>query len=473
MGIAWLRVVGVGIPLLCAGGCATETPPPEGDGSDGGIPVGTDSEGSGPDASDSGTSDSGASDSGATDSGASDSSASDSAASDADSGLPLFDVGTWDPIEGCPAGEGGSTEFSIIWIANSPEGTVSKIDTVTAVELARYRTGPGSPDPSRTSVNLRGDVAVSNRRGSITKIAARLEDCVDLDGDGEIQTSQGPDDVLDWGEDECVLWHYETTFDASVSGSTGGPRATAWTGGRFDEESCQTVDIELWIGWRNQPESSVTIAKLDGDDGSLVGQTVVDQWPSNWGHGPYGGAADAEGNLWALGTSGTMFKIDGTDFSVSRWDNPQSHVMYGIALDAAGTPWIAGYDGNLWKFDLQAETWEDMGDAGEGPSRMRGLAIDTQGHAWIAGNNPCGLVQFDTTTETYVDEHIALPDCDVPVGVSIDADGMVWVVDRNVDRAYKVDPVTHATDTVEDLVDPYTYSDMTGAGLNLVVNPPA
>src|SRR5688572_11796764 len=44
----------------------------------------------------------------------------------------------------CMGGGGmnGENEFSLIWIANSPEGTVSKIDTMTGVELGRYFTGP-------------------------------------------------------------------------------------------------------------------------------------------------------------------------------------------------------------------------------------------------------------------------------------------------------------------------------------------
>src|SRR5262245_15632594 len=46
-------------------------------------------------------------------------------------------------IADCGSGNSDSGEaFSIIWIANSSEGTVSKVDTAQAVELARYRTGP-------------------------------------------------------------------------------------------------------------------------------------------------------------------------------------------------------------------------------------------------------------------------------------------------------------------------------------------
>ncbi len=110
-------------------------------------------------------------------------------------------------------GSGGDGfDFSYIWIANSPEGTVSKIDTVMATEVARYRTGPGAPDPSRTSVNLEGDVAVLNRTGSVSKIAATLKDCTDANGNGIIETSSGPADILTWGADECVVWHTELDY---------------------------------------------------------------------------------------------------------------------------------------------------------------------------------------------------------------------------------------------------------------------
>ena len=456
------------VSLLVLAGCGGDGgPPPQGDGSSGIDPTKADDDGEAD-----GTDSASASASGE---------AGDSSGSDGDgdgdgdaADNTVWDVGNWDEVEGCgPEGGDGGTEgqFSIIWIANSPEGTVSKIDTETATELARYATGPDAPDPSRTAVNLRGDVAVSNRRGTITKIAAQLEDCVDQNGNGEIETSQASDDVLPWGEDECVLWHHESTFPDGY-GSTGGPRGTAWTAGEFDEEVCEMVGANLWVGWRNQPGNSVTIRLIDGDTGDTIQDTIVDDWAMNWGHGMYGAAADADGNLWGLGTRGSIVRVDADDFSVERWDNPASHTMYGIALDAEGTPWVAGWSGNIWKFDTTADEWVDMGDSDGGPARLRGLAIDTDGYAWVAGNNPCGLVQYDTQGETLVQSNVALPDCSGPVGVSIDAAGKVWVVDRDADRAYRVDPSDYSVVTVEGLVGPYTYSDMTGAGLNLVVNPP-
>ena len=89
-----------------------------------------------------------------------------------------------DASEGCAGGGGGGNQdlLSFIWIANSGEGTVSKINTMTGVEEGRYDSSPQvGGNPSRTSVNLLGDVAVSNRDpGGVTKIAAVKERCAPL-----------------------------------------------------------------------------------------------------------------------------------------------------------------------------------------------------------------------------------------------------------------------------------------------------
>jgi DNA-binding beta-propeller fold protein YncE len=385
---------------------------------------------------------------------------------DADAGENIGDCGA------SGGAEDGDEAFSIIWIANSSEGTVSKIDTTTAIELARYATGPGpeNPDPSRTSVNLFGDVAIANRSGSVVKIAANLDNCIDTNLDGEITTSQGSEDVLDWGNDECVLWHHDVGFD-NGGGNPGGPRAVAWDAGEPGPDGCPK-DPKLWVGWRNQPDAAVKIRRLDGETGELLGEVDVLGWQQNWGHGTYGGATDKDRDFWGLGTNGTLVRVDAETLEVTRWDNPESgRVVYGIALDQLGDPWLGGYDGSLWRFDVAAQTWEDRGQVGE-PSQLRGLAIDKDGHAWIAGNGPCGLIRYDTLANQTVAAQIELPDCQEPVGVSIDSGGFVWVVDRGANMAYKIDPDTQTVvATVAGLVDPYTYSDMTGAGLDVVVNP--
>ncbi|MEE9385421.1 MAG: hypothetical protein V3V08_18595 [Nannocystaceae bacterium] len=372
--------------------------------------------------------------------------------------------------------DGSTYGFNVIWIANTSEGTVSKIDTDTAQELARYRTGPnGDENPSRTSVNLRGDVAVGNRRGSVIKIIEKLENCVDKNGDG-VRTSTGPADVLPWGEDDCVAWTHEVGFSGTTDPYTGGPRAIAWD---FDREASDP-DISgdcygnpnVWVGWLDPPSTTTILRRLEGSTGQVDVDLHIENWAGNWGHGSYGGAIDSKGDFWALGTKGTLVHVDGDLLEVSRWDHPTGSIRpYGLAIDAADTPWMAGYDGHIYRFDRTDGLFIDLGAITGGPSILRGLAIDKQGHAWLAGNAPCGLVRYDTHTETVVDALVPLPGCTHIVGVSIDNDSQVWAVDRYANQAYELEPSDYSTRVVTGLVDPYTYSDMTGQGLNLVVPP--
>ena len=133
--------------------------------------------------------------------------------------------------------------FDYIWIANSSEGTVSKINTKTGIEEGRFRTAAQAANPSRTSVNQYGDVAVSNRDpGSITKIAALEVRCNDNNNNGKIDTSTGPGNILPWGQDECVLWHQ--SFPSP--GYSQGPRPTAWEGIAQDPVTCEIPVPRLW-----------------------------------------------------------------------------------------------------------------------------------------------------------------------------------------------------------------------------------
>jgi DNA-binding beta-propeller fold protein YncE len=382
-------------------------------------------------------------------------------------------------------GAGGTEEdydFSYIWIANSPEGTVSKIDTITGVEQGRYQTGPASefgPDPSRTSVNLHGDVAVLNRRGSVTKIATRLEECVDNDGDGQITTSTGPADVKAWGDDECVLWHQDLPFTANLANgnnpNTFGPRPCAWEH-NVNSETCQAPAPRLWVGWYEGPTTHRAVfRRLAGDTGITEDEVFVDGvGDDNWG--PYGGAVDPDNNFWAVGGGPFLVKIDAVTLDTDIYPTPGK--FYGIAVDADGRPWITGGgDNTVSVFDPASGTFTStMGAdvAGEPDARLRGLAIDGAGYGWAAGNAPCRLVKFDAANPVpaMLDTNIQLPNCQTLVGVAVDAAGFIWAVDRAGNQAFKVDPATQQVQlTVAGLVSPYTYSDMTGFGLSLVSVP--
>ena len=375
----------------------------------------------------------------------------------------------------CPDGEtggGGLTEveFSNIWIANSPAGTVSKIDTVSGVELSRYNTAASAAsDPSRTTVNLVGDVAVLNRGdgGSVIKIAAEEDRCEDRNGDGAIQTSSGPDDVLAWDADECVLWSVDMWP---------GARAAAWDSGNDPEaDDCAGIP-SLWVSAMDSA-MTIHILRLAGDTGVVEDETSFPDWDgaAEWG-GLYGGAVDKDRNFWAIGKdNAALFRVDFATMDVERFEGPAGvSRFYGIAMDKDGNPYVtAEFDNRLLRFDVAAGAFEDV-VAIDGT--LRGLAVDGDGDAWVATNGTCGVAHYDAAAGSVTP--ISLPECNIPVGVSIDIDGFVWVVDQwagapPFGRAHKIHPDSHAIETtVSGLDTPYTYSDMTGAGLNLVSFPP-
>jgi DNA-binding beta-propeller fold protein YncE len=369
----------------------------------------------------------------------------------------------------CTEGGGGGglsdEAFSYIWVSNSPNGTVSKINTETGIEEGRYRAGPGTSDPSRTSVNLFGDAVVVDRAGGIAKIAVVEERCVDLNGNGVIDTSQGPNDVRAWGADECVLWHQQLPSGGLVTNQFG-PRPVAWEG--LGAKDC--TKPRVWVGWRDS--SMGHFRRINGETGEIEDSVSV-PWPGNqWG--PYGGATNQQGDFWVLGWQyGPLVRIDGTNLVPKVYQIPSppgdTQWTYGMALDADGHPWIAG-SATVYHFNPDTEQWSFISVPG---ANMRGMMIDAEGRAWIANNGASRLVEIDTISKTVANAAVPLPGAVTPVGVSIDSEGKVWVVDQGASLAFKVDPDTYQTLlTVSGLIQPYTYSDMTGAGLGLVTFPP-
>ena len=202
---------------------------------------------------------------------------------------PKFDLGgTPDGgnSEGCGdggGGQGGQVELSYIWIANSAQGTISKIDTQTIVEEGRYAAKPSGGDPSRTSVNLDGNVAVANRNGGVAMFYANPDDCADTNGVAGIQTSTGANDILAWGEDECLGWYTEL--------NCGSNRPAAWTRGTWNDATCSYEGAKLWTVCDNATHL------LNGETGAIEETIIVPGSPF-----VYGGAADGDGNFWGLDT---------------------------------------------------------------------------------------------------------------------------------------------------------------------------
>jgi hypothetical protein len=348
---------------------------------------------------------------------------------------------------GVGGGGGGTADFSYIWVANSTEGTVSKINTQTLVEEGRYIVrADGIGSPSRTSVNLNGDMAVANRSSGVTKIYARPEDCPD-----PANTSTGGGDIKAW-QDGCIAWF--TPFNYASQ------RPVAWTQGEFDEATCRYENTKLWTSGAN---ASIDVILIDGETG-VVEQTIPIPGVAASYYGIYGAAVDSEGNFWGsqLGL-GSLVRVKLSDFSVSVW--PMNQSGYGMTVDSKGRPWTCS--SALARFDPVTETWAANTTAGASGG---GCMVDAAGILWVGGydaNFAYNLVGIDAETLA-LSQTIPLPN--YAKGISIDFEGNVWAVSYAAD-AYRVDPASGQIDTFTGLVGPYTYSDMTGFALSQAGGP--
>jgi hypothetical protein len=315
--------------------------------------------------------------------------------------------------------------------------------------------------PSRTSVNLSGDVAVANRNGGVTKVYANQDDCVDINGMAGIQTSSGGNDVLPWGQDDCVAWHTAMAYSTQ--------RPVAWSPGDFDNGTCEWENEKVWTtGAQSGQSGTVVTTVLNGDTGD-VEQEIPMPDIAIGGFGPYGAAFDPNGDYWFVdsGNDGPvqeLVRVDHVTYDYSVWMTP-SISPYGFTVDTMGRPWIAGFAGGVSRFDPVTETFDTNAE-------LTGLGIqeDADGIMWMA-HYPWtweGLYVIDRDTMVLV-QMIALPS-QLGKGVSIDFYGYVWLVDQGT-SAFRVDPASGTFDQFMGLTGPYTYSDMTGWGLKNVTNP--
>ena len=394
---------------------------------------------------------------------------------------------TCDPIDGC--GENDGSTSSYIWISNTEEGTLSKVNTRTAHEEARYYTCAYSDircDPSRTSVNLHGDAVVTNRGqstweemipSSVTKYAASIEDCIDHNGNGEIDTSSGPNDVRHWGEDECMIWNQLLPNDSLDENGCHGARATAWNG---SEDTNSGYGGSVWIGTCPIFADDVRIYRLNGDTGEIAAETIVPGVSC-----AYGGAVDSGGNFWFFGrNTDTITKVDAITLETST---TQTSCGYGITVDREGRVWTGGrsfgsigFNSCVARYDPLTGVEDVVGIPANNAmpqfddTFLRGIAIGTgktEGSVFAAETYGV-LYQINQETMQIEGDFVFTPDglTDIKmIGVAVDYKGFVWTVASSTNQAYKYDVQTGEYLIVDIGLRPYTYSDMTGVQLRNVI----
>ena len=433
----------------------------------------------------------------------------DGSSSSSTTGGPKLDVGSGGGTGGAGCEEGGTggmgngeIEFSNIWIANSPDGTISKIDTVTATEIGRFQVTPVPQNnvlvgPSRTSVSLYGDMAVADRSGGLAKIYARESDCVDLNNNGSIDTSTS-NVPLPFGQDECLAWRIDIPRMQGAFEDRRGPRAVQWT---LPDgiESCDFTGAKVWVAFCNEQNNDATVWLVDGDNGEIEVEIPIPGMMCEM-MGPYGGGVDIQSNFWFVenDTRKALYQAKygcepgPGDDCWEVYDRPDPDMdPYGITVDSDGRVWMAGIGNSLYYYDSKNAVWANFkpeldaffANTGHPSNILRGLMMDSNGVLWIAtvqdfgGGNFPGILKVDTNTQpftySFYSKETLGGQLQHAAGTSIDAEGFVWLVDTFSNGAYKIDPANPASFTrVDGLNQPYTYSDMTGFALTQVGFPP-
>ncbi len=417
--------------------------------------------------------------------------------------------------------DSSTIENHYLWIANDPEGTVTKIDTRTGREIARYASvtharvvdhAAGRPfaawsptaqlhRPSRTAVDFYGDVWVANRapgtQPTITKILNDVDDCTDRNGNLTIDTSRDVDNdgrititnpAEFFGEaDECIAMTVavgtQNTFQA---------RALAIDAGVTVEG--QRNPGNVWVGMYTEQ----AFYQISGVDGSLMQRvpatgTLQAATASSSAIQPYGAAIDSQGRLWSIGGCcgpQSLLRIDtgSNPAPVTRVAATSPGGAYGIAVDLMDRVWVGSYTGpRVDRYDPAAGangTWTTVNIPNSSGWITRGVGIDTRGNVWAAmhggANSRIARINATSATSTGVYDLGG----NTAIGVGVDFDGDVWAVNQaspGTTSRLHIDPVSgnpapHATtgnmvDTFPTGPNPYTYSDFTGLGLRTVTRP--
>jgi len=331
-----------------------------------------------------------------------------------------------------------SLNLKFIWIANSPQNTVSKVDCKTVVEVGRYTV---CQDPSRTSVDLEGNVWVACRGdGKVAKIISETSKCIDKNGNGIIETSTGSNTIPN---DECVKFIVQPN------------KGTYARGAAVDK------DNNVWIGYWN----TKSLVRLNQNDGA----TMTD---INIGCEPYGLVIDQKGIIWGQGAGcGSLIMVDPSTGVVTKSSTLPALAYpsgaYGLNIDKYGRVWVASgntasvYDPKTLKWKVVSMQW------GGG----RGVASSNDGYIYVAVDSSGGIVKINGNLDPPKTEGFVSSSGN-PVGVALDYDGFVWAVNQGGSSTAKIEPKTMTkVGLVSVGSSPYTYSDMTGYTLNYFTAP--
>ncbi|MFL5350791.1 MAG: immunoglobulin-like domain-containing protein [Hyalangium sp.] len=374
--------------------------------------------------------------------------------------------------------DSGATVPPFVWVANTNNGTVTKVDTRTGKQVARYdsvltsnwdgsvpavrppRDSCNSPGP--IAVDARGDAYVLNRNGcasitaSITKYAGSLASCVDRNGNGKIDTSAdlNGDGTIDQSAsvtaefpgqtDECILW---TKTFAPVG------------------ESARALVVDAGQNVWSAGFSSSKLYRLDGQSGAVLKSFDLKA------------ETGSSSNIAALaiGPGGYLYMSDSSTLRLIRKIDPNapdgSHVVdtltspvptYGMVVDPNGVVWLGADTDSavgLVQANFPAHTIQQVGSGGGCSGRTHGVTLDAAGDIWAACYTSSRVLRVGADGVAKGNWFVGAK----PEGVAVAADGKIWVASSGVDTLAVITPsVSSSIQNFPAGGISFTYGDMTG-----------
>ncbi len=354
------------------------------------------------------------------------------------------------------------TTYPYIWIANTETGTVSKVSTDLAnigAELARYYTGPERElEPSTIAVDLDGNCWVANRAaGTAVKIAlSENDDCVDRNNNGQIDTSTDTDEdnnitgdeLLDWGEDECVI-HEIVLVDG---------KERSYTPGEEHEDYADTdlralaidADNNLWAGTAD----SMSFFKINNQSAAISEPIDVSENETQ----PFDVIIGRDGLLWSSAwPEPWLLLVDPGSLVQETID--LEHASYDVVVNDLNQLYVTGYEDaqmsrvNTTTSEVEEPYTVSWQAGGSAVAHNRDLWVASAGVGSVQRISSAGLIRA------------GLRYANGPTGVAVDANGLIWITGALNENILIVDPSNNVTRLLRVLVDSGSHDgigDMTG-----------
>jgi streptogramin lyase len=235
-------------------------------------------------------------------------------------------------------------ERKFVWVPNTDEGTLSKIDADAAVEVARYRTPGGRP--IRVAVDHRGDAWVldnpAGARARLSKFSSAPERCIDRDRDG-LQTSASASMVLD--RDDCRL------LDVTIGELDDDAQALAIDGAQAPDEE---LAGNAWVGFLRAQR----VVAYDGLTGQQLTAAELPKFAA------YASSFDPWGVLWLIDRDGQLARVDPlTEPPAVRILQTElaCYTLESICADPDGQLMFAGFGcESVARYDPRTDHWSDV-----------------------------------------------------------------------------------------------------------------